>query len=85
LSRRGLRELGERMLALQQYQSSQIAVLMMDLDHFKAVNDRYGHLIGDDVLRHVTQVIRDRLRDDALLARYGGEEFTVLLPVKSAQ
>lgn len=85
LSRRGLRELGERMLAIQQHHTSQVAVLMIDLDHFKAVNDRYGHLIGDEVLRHVTLVIRDRLRDDALLARYGGEEFTVLLPVNHAQ
>lgn len=85
LSRRGLRELGERMLALQQHQASQVAVLMLDLDHFKAINDRYGHLIGDDVLKHVTHVVRDRLRDDALLARYGGEEFTVLLPVKTPQ
>lgn len=85
LSRRGLRELGERMLAMQQHHTNLVAVLMLDLDHFKAVNDRYGHLIGDEVLRHVTMVARDRLREDALLARYGGEEFTVLLPVSQPQ
>jgi diguanylate cyclase (GGDEF)-like protein len=84
LSRRGLRELGERMLALQNNQPAQVAVLMLDLDHFKAINDRYGHLIGDQVLCHVTKVVRERLRDDALLARYGGEEFSVLLPVQNA-
>lgn len=82
LSRRGLRELGERMLAMQANQANQVAVLMMDLDHFKLVNDRYGHLVGDEVLRHVTRIVRDHLRDDALLARYGGEEFTVLLPIR---
>jgi diguanylate cyclase (GGDEF)-like protein len=83
LSRRGLRELGERMLSLQAHLPTSVAVLMMDVDHFKAVNDRYGHQVGDDVLRQITQVTRERLRDDALLARYGGEEFTVLLPVRS--
>lgn len=83
LSRRGLRELGERMLSLQAHQPTSVAVLMMDVDHFKAVNDRHGHPVGDDVLRQVTQLTRERLRDDALLARYGGEEFTVLLPVRS--
>lgn len=80
LSHRGLRELGERMLAPAAQSDSQVAVLMIDLDHFKVINDRYGHAMGDDVLRHVTHVVRDHLREDALLARYGGEEFTVLLP-----
>jgi diguanylate cyclase (GGDEF)-like protein len=83
LSRRGLRELGERMVALQASQASVLAVLMIDIDFFKDVNDRYGHAIGDEVLRHVTQTVRDHLREDALLARYGGEEFSVLLPVRS--
>ena len=83
LSRRGLRELGERMLALQAHRPSMLAVLMLDIDHFKQVNDEFGHQVGDDVLRHVTQVIRERLRPDALLSRYGGEEFIVLLPVQS--
>lgn len=84
LSRRGLRELGEQMLAMQASQPNMVAVLMIDVDHFKMVNDRYGHLAGDDVLRHMTNTIKDDLRPDALLARYGGEEFTVLLPVRAA-
>jgi diguanylate cyclase (GGDEF)-like protein len=83
LSRRGLRELGERMVALQASQANVLAILMIDLDFFKDVNDRYGHVIGDEVLRHVTQTVREHLREDALLARYGGEEFSVLLPVRS--
>lgn len=83
LSRRGLRELGERMVALQATQASLLAVLMIDIDFFKDVNDRYGHATGDEVLRHVTRAVRDHLREDALLARYGGEEFSVLLPVRS--
>ena len=82
LSRRGLRELGERMLAMQSHQANQVAVLMLDVDHFKRVNDEHGHQVGDEVLRHLTRTVREHLRDDALLARYGGEEFTVLLPIK---
>lgn len=83
LSRRGLNELGGRMLALQNNHPEKVAVLMLDLDHFKAINDKYGHLIGDKVLCHVTQIVRERLRDDALFARYGGEEFSILLPVQN--
>ena len=94
LSRRGLREHGERMLAGQPLahppahplaQGGGIAALMLDVDHFKAVNDHHGHLVGDEVLRHLSAVLSEHLRDDALLARYGGEEFTVLLPVRSRQ
>jgi len=88
LSRRGLRERGELMLAGAPLSSGTawhagIAVLMIDVDHFKAINDRHGHQVGDEVLRHLAQVMRDHLRDDALLARYGGEEFTALLPVRN--
>lgn len=83
LSRRGLRELGEQMLAMQAAHPNLVAVLMLDVDHFKSINDRYGHLAGDDVLRHLTGIVRQHLRTDALFARYGGEEFTVLLPLRS--
>ncbi len=83
LSRRGLRELGQRMLNFQQGPGGVLAVFMLDLDYFKDVNDRYGHVAGDEVLRHVVQVVREHLREDALVARYGGEEFTVLVPVRT--
>ncbi|MGI5129451.1 diguanylate cyclase [Pseudonocardia sp. CA-107938] len=57
-----------------------VGVLILDLDHFKAVNDRYGHLAGDDVLASVADVLRACVRDDDVVGRFGGEEFVVLLP-----
>ncbi|MEE9219157.1 MAG: GGDEF domain-containing protein [Acidobacteriota bacterium] len=60
-----------------------LGVLMLDLDHFKAVNDTYGHLEGDKVLGRVAQVIRASLRGSDTAARYGGEEFVVLVGATS--
>ncbi|WP_404377963.1 GGDEF domain-containing protein [Vreelandella aquamarina] len=57
-----------------------IALLAIDIDHFKHINDEYGHDAGDDVLKHFTQVIISLLRQEDLLCRVGGEEFAVLLP-----
>jgi two-component system cell cycle response regulator len=57
-----------------------LALLMIDLDHFKRVNDTYGHLIGDDVLRDMAGLLRGLVREHDLVARYGGEEFVILLP-----
>lgn len=57
-----------------------LSVLMMDLDHFKGVNDGYGHLIGDETLRRAAAILSRFVRETDLLARYGGEEFAILLP-----
>ena len=53
---------------------------MIDIDHFKAFNDRHGHPSGDALLRRAAEAWRNRLRPGDIIARYGGEEFTVLLP-----
>jgi two-component system cell cycle response regulator len=57
-----------------------LTCLMIDIDHFKAVNDRFGHLAGDEVLRQIAQCISGEVRGSDVSARYGGEEFVVLLP-----
>lgn len=57
-----------------------LAVLFLDLDHFKAVNDNFGHLQGDRTLRAVAKALRAQLRQTDLLARFGGEEFVIILP-----
>ena len=61
------------------YQSV-LTLLMLDLDHFKVVNDTYGHLVGDDVLREVAAFLQDQIRSVDVVARYGGEEFVIVLP-----
>ena len=64
---------------------TELCLLMLDIDHFKRVNDTYGHLFGDQVIRGVAQAIRSLVKGQDLAARYGGEEFAVLLPNTGGQ
>ncbi|MDR3426377.1 GGDEF domain-containing protein [Silvimonas sp.] len=57
-----------------------LSILMIDLDHFKEINDRFTHILGDQVLQGVVQLITSTCRSEEFIARYGGEEFTLLLP-----
>ena len=62
-----------------------IALAMLDLDHFKTVNDNYGHATGDRVLRSLARMLTQRLRATDVVGRYGGEEFAVILTGASAE
>jgi len=62
-----------------------ISLAVLDIDHFKQYNDRFGHPAGDDVLRVVSETIRSQCRSHDSIARYGGEEFVVLMPATDAQ
>ncbi|MDZ4187179.1 MAG: diguanylate cyclase [Hydrogenophaga sp.] len=79
-NRRGFMVQLERLHARQRRHGHGLSVLMFDLDWFKHVNDQYGHAVGDEVLKHVTQLVGQRLRRSDHLGRLGGEEFAVLLP-----
>lgn len=57
-----------------------VSMVLFDVDHFKSFNDTYGHQIGDVVLRHIAQIVKDALRTIDIVARYGGEEFTIVMP-----
>jgi diguanylate cyclase (GGDEF)-like protein len=57
-----------------------LSLMMIDLDNFKALNDRFGHAVGDHLLRYFSQVIADTVRPSDVAARYGGEEFLIILP-----
>src|ERR1700744_2411001 len=67
-------------VARAQRTNSPLALLLVDVDHFKSVNDSHGHLIGDEVLRALATELRQQVRESDVVGRFGGEEFTVLLP-----
>jgi len=67
-------------LSLSRRAGHPLACAMMDLDHFKQLNDRHGHPFGDEVLRGVAQVLLDAARAEDVVCRYGGEEFVILVP-----
>jgi diguanylate cyclase (GGDEF)-like protein len=73
------REVAEREIARARSGGESVAILLVDVDHFKAVNDRFGHLIGDDVLRAVAGGLTHGLRPRDFVGRFGGEEFVILL------
>jgi diguanylate cyclase (GGDEF)-like protein len=80
LNRGSFFERSQHLLALSQRQQSTASFVLMDLDHFKVINDTYGHFAGDKVLIHFTQTIQSLLRKSDLIGRVGGEEFALFLP-----
>ena len=72
-------QLGVRFAEAQRY-SAPFSIGLIDIDHFKKVNDTHGHQVGDQVLAETAALIRRQMRKEDLLARYGGEEFAIMLP-----
>jgi diguanylate cyclase (GGDEF)-like protein len=85
LNRRGFALHLERALIDARRRRGEIALLALDLDHFKQINDRFGHLVGDEVLYEVAAMITEAVSEEGVVARMGGEEFTVLLPWADAE
>lgn len=83
LNRRGLLETGEQMCAGSARSGHSVAVMMADMDYFKSINDRHGHLVGDAVLRRFAELARQTARAGDCIGRYGGEEFCIVLPATS--
>jgi diguanylate cyclase (GGDEF)-like protein len=79
-NRRGFFTRGERELRRATLEGRPVALIMLDIDHFKLINDRYGHAVGDVVLRTVAERCQANTRTSDLLARLGGDEFALLLP-----
>lgn len=83
-NRRYFMEIATTELKRHQRHAKITSILMLDIDHFKDVNDTYGHSVGDQALRHLVKICRDNLREEDIFARYGGEEFCALLPETDA-
>jgi diguanylate cyclase (GGDEF)-like protein len=84
LNRRSWFEQSQRLAAMAERSGRPLAVILLDADHFKHVNDSYGHDVGDMVLQAMSRVLQHTVRRSDLVGRYGGEEFVVLLPETDA-
>jgi len=80
LNRRGFYVAAHQLVARQTKKGEPVSVLMFDLDHFKSINDRYGHAIGDEALRVFATTVGGTMRASDVVARFGGEEFIAILP-----
>jgi diguanylate cyclase (GGDEF)-like protein len=85
LNRRGFFEAAAALMAHNRRRMAPVSVLAFDLDHFKSINDRYGHAVGDAVLQMFAKVARDTLRASDIVGRLGGEEFVAVLPSTLAE
>ena len=80
LNRRGLDDVFERETARADRRGTPLCIAVLDLDDFKKLNDTYGHIAGDNALKHLVKIVKDTLRSMDVIARFGGEEFLILLP-----
>lgn len=79
-NRRSFFEKAEEQVALYRRYKSDLSLMMIDIDHFKIINDTHGHDAGDEVLKHLANILNSMVRQVDILARLGGEEFAILLP-----
>ncbi|HEY8210486.1 MAG TPA: GGDEF domain-containing protein [Myxococcaceae bacterium] len=79
-NRRFFEEALEREISRCNRYNREMSLVLIDLDHFKQINDRYGHLAGDTVLKQIASAIQRKIRKEDVFARYGGEEFALILP-----
>jgi len=84
LNRRGMEEILIREFARSRRTASPLSVAILDIDHFKTVNDEHGHDVGDQALVHIAKVARSGVRETDVVCRYGGEEFVVVFPGAAA-
>lgn len=79
-NRRMIDELLDAAIAEAKRKQSALSIMVLDIDHFKQVNDTYGHAVGDIALKHMVNILNNNLREYDQVGRYGGEEFVVILP-----
>lgn len=84
-NRRHFFTLAEHEFKVAKRYNAALSITIFDLDHFKNVNDRWGHQVGDEVLKHISRIVQSQLRESDILARYGGEEFILLMPNSNAK
>jgi diguanylate cyclase len=85
VNRRGMEEIVEREISRARRAATSLSLAVLDIDHFKRVNDEYGHDVGDQALIHLVTVITGGLRHSDVVCRFGGEEFAVILPGSGKQ